>query len=153
MLTISRAALGCALACMLLGCLPAAVSDAQKLRETEIEECHRLYPNPRPVLPRMKCIGDALVKVARVAAQYGYKNLDLDELLRAKMVLLAERYDAGKMTEAEFQAEKAQIASTHETQVLQRQNSQAMVVAAQQQAAAASGPVSCTRVGNTTTCF
>lgn len=162
MFVIHRVALCCALSCSLLGCVPQAIKDLTKMLDSELEECRRLYPNPdqRPVSPRMKCIGDATVKSSRVEAKYGYKNLDLDELVRAQMVLLAERYDAGKITETEYQVEKAKIRTAYETQILQRQNSQAMVAAAQEQAAAASSqaiaasrPVSCTIIGHTASCF
>ena len=104
MFAAPRAAFGCALVCMTLGCVPQGVSDSSKLLDSEVAECRRLYPDAeqRPVLPRVKCIGEATVKAARVNAQYGYKNIDLDELARAQMILLAERYDAGKMTTSEY---------------------------------------------------
>ena len=70
MFIVLRAAFGCTLACMTLGCVPQAVGDATKLRESEVGECRRLYPNAeqRPVLPRVKCVGDATVKSSRVGS-------------------------------------------------------------------------------------
>jgi hypothetical protein len=168
MFALLRAAFGCTFAFIAAGCVSQAGNDTARLREisalsdSEIQECKRLYPDPnaRPVSPRVKCIGDATVRAARAAAKIGYKNVDLDELASAQMILLAEQFDAGKMTEAEYDVEQAKIISARRTQSLQRQNSQAMVSAAQAQASAASAqaiaaskPVNCTTIGSTTTCY
>ena len=86
------------------------------------------------------------MKAARVEAEHGYRHLDLEQLLRAKILLLAEQYDAGKMTEAQYRLEKAQAVTDYKSELMKRDNGAAI-------AAAASSPVTCTTIGNTVTCF
>jgi hypothetical protein len=132
----------------LLGCGYAAHVEATDTAKAEIDACKQLYPNEtqRPVTPRVNCILDARMKAARVKAEYGHRHLDLDELLRAKALLLAEQYDARKMTEAQYRLEKAQAVTDYKSEVMKRNNGAAI-------AEAASSPVTCTTVGNTVTCF
>ena len=134
----------------LLGCGYAAhvEAEATKTAKAEVDECTRLYPNEaqRPVTPRANCIWDARIKAARVVAEHGYRHLDLEELLRAKILLLAEQYDAGKMTEAQYRLQKAEAVTDYKSELMKRNNGAAI-------AAAASSPVICTPVGNAVACF
>jgi hypothetical protein len=130
--------------------------------ETELNACRGLYPNEnqRPVMPRMRCMTDAWIKFSRAGQGLWTRHLDLDELLRAKALALAEEYDAGKLTEAQFVLQKAQAITDHNSQIAQRENSAKMVAAAQEQASAASmqaiastAPRTCAVVGNVVNCF
>jgi len=79
---------------------------------------------------------------------------DLFDREQADRAVIAERLQAGKMTEANQQAtaNKSQIAEDE-----QRRNLAARSVGAQESAAAAAwrafSPVSCKRIGNTTNCY
>ena len=134
---------------------------AAAIRDAELADCYRKYPDDvkRPVTPRVNCIWDARMKFARLGALHGYRHLDLEEVFRAKIFLLAEQYDSGNMSEAQYRLEKAQAESDFKSKVMQRENSAAMVAAAEEQATAASlatisasRPLTCSTYGNTTTC-
>jgi len=135
-----------------------ASEEAKQVMQAEIAECERLYPNKtqRPVTPRVRCLTDAGMRYAQAGVNFGNKNIDLDRLMRAKLLVVAEEYDAGKMTEAQFDLQKAQVVAEHNSAVAQRQNSAAMVDAARLQAIAAmdaNSPKTCAGYGNTVTCF
>jgi hypothetical protein len=112
-----------------------------------------------------------LVKGEKVFEGHRAKNrsiggpiLDLAEVLAAQMIVIAERYDSGKLTVAEFESEKASAVANFNSQAIARENSAAMVNAAQSQALAAQQqarqqairaavPTTCTSLGNTVTCY
>jgi hypothetical protein len=126
-------------------------------------ECEKLYPNrtQKPVMPRIRCFNDAIMAYQLAHERStGNPNLDLARAMTAQMLVVGERYDKGAITEAQFEADKANVHSEYVTKVARRQNEAAMVgaartqaVAAQQQAIAASMPVTCNRFGNTVTCY
>ncbi|MGO9460685.1 MAG: hypothetical protein ACLPWS_04030 [Rhodomicrobium sp.] len=128
-----------------------SVEDAKKVMQAEIAECERLYPSKtqRPVTPRIRCMKDARTKLAEVALGLGDKNYDQHMLVLAKLLVIAEQYDAGKLTEAQFELQKAQAIAEYNSVLAQRQNDNMIATAAM----VASMPKTCTGYGNTVTCF
>jgi hypothetical protein len=65
---------------------------AKKTEDAAIAECVRLYPDPnqKPATPRIKCL-------ANVEHDPHDPYGDLVRLMKAQIVVLAERYDAGGM--------------------------------------------------------
>jgi hypothetical protein len=82
-------------------------------------------------------------------------HLDLIEWQTSEQVALAERFEAGKYTDAEFDAASARLHAEMTTQLQQRQNSEESLRISRSQAAAAwaaSEPVTCRRVGDSVRC-
>jgi hypothetical protein len=143
---------------------------AQQTRDAATASCERSYPDKhrKPVTPRVKCFNEARLDYAQAHERsVGNPALDLEQLVSAQMLAIAERYDAGKLTVAQYEAEKAAAIANYSSAVLQRRQGAAMVRAAQDEAAAArqqaaaaaqqainsSMPTTCSRVGNTVTCY
>lgn len=144
---------GCGLA------IEARLQEAQKLYEAQVAQCERLYPDRhrKPTQPRVSCFNNANMKLAEHDP-----DIDLTRAMTTQMLVLAERFDAGRSTPAQFEAEKAAVFADYRTRVMQRQNSTAMAnaaadqaAAARQQAIAATMPktTTCNRFGNTVTCY
>ena len=70
-------------------------------------------------------------------------------LVLAKILVIAEQYDAGKLTEAQFELQKAQAVAEYNSVLAQRQNEAMLATAAM----VSSMPKTCTGYGNTVTCF
>jgi hypothetical protein len=136
---------------------------AKKAQAAQIAECERLFPDRlrKPVTPRVKCFNEANLSYHMAYARsVGNPYLDLVRLMTAQMLLIAEKYDAGGLTEAQFEVAKATAQSDYASKVADRKNASAMVGAAQTQAdaaqrraIAASMPVTCNRYGNSVTCY
>lgn len=150
---------------------------AQAEADRAASECERLHPdkNRKPVTPRTQCFNDARLNYGlAMDRSIGNLNLDLFRLSNARMLVVAERFDSGKTTVAQFELEKAEAQANFNDQIAARHNSATIAAAAQQQAAAASQqataaseqsinsavtaatstkPVSCSRIGNTVTCY
>ena len=144
----------------LAGCGPSKLQlEAQAARdayEAAIAACERSFPDRhrKPVTPRVKCFNEANLNLAA----RGDPNVDLVTAMTAQMLVLAERFDGGRFSEARFESEKAVVFANYRTQVLQRENSAAVADAAQAQAwaaqqAATPRSVTCNRFGNTVTCY
>ena len=115
-------------------------------------ECKARFPEgSKQYVAKQQC-DSAAAQVIRSYMTYP----DLFDRERADRAVIAERWQAGKMTVAEANqqatANKSQIAEDE-----QRRNLATRSVGAQESAAAAawraSAPVSCTRIGNTTNCY
>jgi hypothetical protein len=129
----------------------------RKAHEAAEAECHRLYPDPnrKPATPKIKCLADVHLRFAT-----NDPHIDLLRMMTSQMLVIGERYDTGKITVAQFEAEKAAAFSDYTTRVAQRQNGAAMAEAAQQQANAATWqaysanrPRTCNTWGNTVNCY
>jgi len=109
--------------------------------DRDLAECARLYPDRKPpVTPKMKCQAAAMDKRnAAIERSIGNPQRDIRiyEKQKAQVLLAAERFDKGEISEAEFDLELANSNVESETQRLQRTNDAAAVQAAQGQAAAA----------------
>lgn len=162
--------MGCALA----GCglarnaeLEKRLAEADRTRAAEEAKCDQAHPQPRPVTPRMQCTSTAYLNWLEST---GNPNLTLFRASIAQRLVIAERYDKGQISEAEYNAEAAKLDLAADTAIRQRNESAAMVSAAQQQASAASGQAAlarqkaisdafrgnrttCSTWGNTTTCY
>jgi hypothetical protein len=148
------------------------IAAARKTFDDELASCARSHPEryKKPVTPSVRCIGDATMKFNTALDRIGgNRDLDLARLMTSRLVVAAVHYDAGRSSQAQFDAELAAAMSDYKTQQLQRRNSAAMVAAAKSQAAAAHAQadaarqaanavalptmVTCSRVGNSVTCF
>lgn len=135
------------------------IETAGKAHVAETADCERLYPDKyrKPTTPRIKCFNEANLKQT---SRINPNNVDLAKALAAEMLAIAEQYDAGRLTPAQYEAAKTRTFSDYTTRAMQRQNGVAMAEAAQQQAAAASmqayganRPRTCNTWGNTVTCY
>jgi hypothetical protein len=119
------------LAVALGGCAPAGPSPEQiAAAQSDLKAC-----DPLPThVERARCRNG-------VFAKYGNHG-DLANVIATERVALAEKQDAGTMTQAEADAEFARVFASVNTEDQQRRA-----------AILASMPVSCTSVGATTTCY
>jgi hypothetical protein len=94
----------------------------QPQRDAELAQCEQRYPpNRKPVVARVKCINEAHMKTVDKNDPY----LDLLRVMATDYVVLAEQYDAGKLTQAQYEAAVAKVAAEYRTRAPQRQNSAA----------------------------
>jgi hypothetical protein len=125
---------------------------ANTAKDQGIAACKAQYPDEnKDYVVRNKC-GYEAAKIIRPFVTYP----DLFDQSWAASAVLAEELEAKKITRAQADLQMAQTRS----QIIaeeQRRNLANRSVAAQESAASAawmaSGPVTCNRVGNTTTCF
>jgi len=91
-----------------------------KQNSDAIDQCEKLYPGSRhkPVSPRVKCLNDAtLVYYA------GFAEIQRSGLARAfasKMATIAKKYDAGQISDSEFDTEKEEAITDFASQITQR---------------------------------
>lgn len=124
------------------------VAEAQADFDLNQADCHKRFPL-KPMAPRFRCLAEAKHGYAqRIGA-----NPDLVQQMNARMIALAEKSDAGKVSQSEFDIEAANISVAYETQVRQRGNEAAVANAAVMSAYAANAPRTCMRNGNTVNCF
>jgi tryptophanyl-tRNA synthetase len=129
--------------------MAAAVATAQQ----GYADCKTQFPEEsKQALDRNKCS----YEVAKLNIRPFVTYPDLFDTDWAEKLAVAEKLQAGKITFAEAN----QQATEHHSQIVaeeQRRNLSNRSVTAQESAAAAawaaSGPVTCNRVGNTATCF
>jgi hypothetical protein len=115
-----------------------------------IDQCQKLHPDPhrKPVLPRIKCFNDATL--AYYTAFAGNPWSALVRVFTARMVVIAEKYDVGQISEAQFDFEKEQAIANYTSQVMQ--HPAAKVDAAPMQTAAASKQAVATVLPKQMTC-
>lgn len=121
-------------------------------KDQGIAACKAQYPDDnKDYVARNKCAFEA-AKVIRPFATYP----DLFDQSWATSAVVAEQLEAKKITRAQADLQMAQTRSQI-TAEEQRRNLANRSVAAQESAAsaawAATGPVTCNRIGTTTTCF
>ena len=152
--------LGIVMLCVTLaGCGLAARKQRQEemaaavaAKDQGIAACKAQYPDQnKDFVVRNKCSFEA-AKIVRPFVTYP----DLFDQSWATVAVLAEQLQAKKITRAEADLQLAQL-NSQITADEQRRNLANRSVAAEESAAAAawsaSGPVTCNRIGNTTTCF
>jgi hypothetical protein len=124
-----------------------AFDDAKLSYDRDVANCERQHPGPhkRPIVPRVQCFNEARLRFLANDASYA----DLDRALSARLLVAAEKYDAGRLTIAEYEAEKTGLIANYNSDIQRRRDSAAMVNAAR----AASMPVVCNKFGNTVTCY
>lgn len=148
-----------------------ALSDAaEKAHATAIAACDAQYPIRKrgSEVALRQCKGAANIKYA--LAQPGTPNADLVRLANARSAEAAERYDSGKLTDAQYELELAAISSELVSGMDSRSNAKTMAEAAEGQANAAQQQAAsqraqdiekafappkktrCTTIGNTTNC-
>jgi hypothetical protein len=94
-----------------------------KQNSDAIDQCEQLYPGSRhkPVSPRVKCLN-----AATLAYYEGFAEIQQSGLARAfvnKMTTIAKKYDAGQMSDAEFDTEKEKAITDFTSQITQRPDS------------------------------
>lgn len=109
---------------------------AQSAINSGLQECQQKYPKRQKgnAAAALRCSNGVYEQYAWVSAG---NNGDLVRLAGLKSVEAAERYDAGKITDAQFDLELATIDSQFKTEMANRTFQSASASAAQQQAAAA----------------
>jgi hypothetical protein len=123
---------------------------ATRQNNQAIDQCEKLYPDPRrkPALLRIKCFNEATL--AYYAAFAGNPWSPTVRVLAAQLVEVAEKYDSGQISEAEFDFEKEQAIANFTAQVTQR--SAAKVNAPSTQTGAASSQLVATLLPKQMTC-
>lgn len=117
------------------------------------QQCLATYPagTPKIAVARMKCLNDALL-ILRPLEPFP----DLLDLLVTSRAEIAEEYQDGKLTQAQASEKLAEKQSEIAAEEQRRSLANRAVVAQEGMAAAslsAAGPHSCTRFGNTVSCF
>lgn len=113
---------------------------ATAARDLQFAACERSHPDPhaRPTRPRVICLNAAELGYHReMARSVGNPFIDLVELAHARRLSASARFDAGKITAADYDVERAQIAADTNSEIASRQNTATTALAAQQQAVAA----------------
>jgi hypothetical protein len=113
--------------CMPTGPSPEAIASARQ----EILACYRAS---KTHVAAARCQNSVLARVA--------PGGDLANVVATERVAIAEKQDAGTITQAEAEAELARVIASTNSEAQQRSA-----------AVAASMPVSCTSVGAATTCY
>jgi hypothetical protein len=118
-------------AAALAGCMPTGPSpEAIASAKQEILACYRVS---KTHVAAARCQNAVLAR---------FSQGDLANVVATERVAIAEKQDAGTLTQAEAEAELAKVIASTNSEAQQR--SAAM---------AASMPISCTSVGATTTCY
>jgi hypothetical protein len=146
----------CVIASVLAGCgLAARQAQAEKaaaITETvkaEVETCKAQYSElPKDAIARAKCFNAADTTFKQIASYP-----DLVDLRIAKRAEIAERVSAGKITRAEGVLEFSHMQTNLIDEEQKRSLADRSVRVQEISAAAAMAPTSCTRFGNTVTCF
>lgn len=91
-----------------------------KQNNDAIDQCEKLYPGSqqKPVSPRVKCFNDATL-----AYYTGFADIQRSGSVRAftaKMAAIAKKYDAGQISETEFDSEKEEAITDFTDQIMQR---------------------------------
>jgi hypothetical protein len=137
-----------------------ALAEARQVHQRDLAECERRFPDryKKPTMPRVQCFNEANLRFAAG----GDPDIDLLRAMGARILVSAERYDAGRLTPAQYEAEKAGVFAEYNTQVQQRRNNAVVADAANRQAWAAQAQAiqaamprttTCNRFGNTVTCY
>lgn len=134
-----------AVAASLSGCIAAARNrEARAEVEAAKAACRTQTFTSR--VESAKCFNAAEMKFASV-----YPNPDLLQLRLATRLAISEKIDKGQMTEAEGELEFARVGAQIGSQEQQRSTSAQMADAASQMASPRR--TTCTRYGNTVSCF
>ena len=124
----------------------AAITQQVKLA---VEACQATYSElPKDAIARAQCFNDA-DKAYRQIARFP----DLVDLRMAKRMEIAERIATEKITRAQGVLELSQLQTTLVDEEQKRNLSDRSVRAQELSAAAAASPTTCTKYGNTVTCF
>lgn len=121
---------------------------AQKTYDQAVAECHARF-SARPAVPMVKCINEARTRLGQAPGA----DPDLLAVVNGKALVAAEKYDAGTITEGEFDTAIAQAKAEYTTGSLNRWNEETLARSAAVSAAAAASPTTCRRSGNTVTCY
>lgn len=114
-----------------------------------VETCNQAHPKQQQTaVARARCIGDATAPIRSLVP-----FPDLLDQETANRNLLAERWQAGKITQAEFEAQFTQMHSQVVAEEQRRQLAGRSVNAQEAAAAAALSPTICNRVGSSTICY
>jgi len=123
-----------------------------KQNNEAIDRCQKLYPgsHQKPVLPRIKCFNDATLAYYTAFADSPWSGPV--KAFTARMVTIAQKYDAGQISETQFDFEKEQAVTDYTSQIMQRPYSAAKVNAVPTQASAANKQAVATLLPKQMTC-
>lgn len=148
-----KAAIVAASALFLTGCGLARQQEAADRRAAAnasagaaIERCNQQFRKgtQTTAMARARCLNAAAEPIIDF-----YPNPELSRLFFASRLAIAERYQAGHLTEAQAEEETARRFAEM-TEQANRRSLAGRAVAAQE---ANNAPVSCTKIGNTVSCF
>lgn len=146
------------------------ITDLEREMDRRAAKCHELYPvkDQRPVTPRVQCLNQVIIDIsAKADRSDGLNHASLIRAHVAVRLAIADHYDRGDMTFADYEAEIARVGYESHAAFIQADQNAALVGAAQRQAIGAglqgfanaytrprpvSPSVTCTTWGNTTTC-
>ncbi len=95
---------------------------------------------------RLKIEGCANIQIRDLYASAGFRDMDILDAYLSQRMSIAERQDAGKISALEVNGEMAQAKAAANSAEQARATNRAA-------AAAIMAPVTCTRYGNTATCY
>jgi len=123
-----------------------------KQNNEAIDQCEKLHPDShqKPVLLRIKCFNDATLAYYTAFADNPWSGPV--RAFTARMVAIAKSYDAGQISETQFDFEKEQAISDYTSQIMQRPYSAAKANATPTQSAAASKQAVATLLPKQMTC-
>ncbi len=124
----------------LAGCAMQALNQENERFAVARGECSRQFPDElkRPIVPGLRCRQQASRAHFTSLARLGQENdLDLVELVLTRILMAAEKYDAGQLTEGQYLAERAQAIADAASQRQVRLNGRQVANAATMQARAA----------------
>jgi hypothetical protein len=139
------------------------IKDARELRERKSAECRKQFPDPykKPAVSLISCF--AAANQADAEAHDRIRQPPIADLVRAtsaQILEIAERYDKGKLTQAQYEAEKSRAEADLNSRILQRSQGHAVAMAAEDQAGSAaaiaansSRPRSCSYGGGVAFCY
>jgi len=105
----------------------AAIDDHEptiaKRNNDAIDQCEKLYPggHHKPVSPRVKCFNDATLAYYEGFAEVQRSGLAI--AFANKMATIAKKYDAGQISDAEFDTGKEEAITDFTNQIMQRVDS------------------------------
>lgn len=140
---------------LLSGCGLAARREAQERQSAVVEQvrdsvaaCDQSFPKQQSTaVARARCLGEATAPIRPLVP---YPDLYDQEV--ANRNALAEQVQAGKLSQVQYEAQFAQMHSATIAEEQRRNLSNRSVQAQEATAAAASSPVICNKIGNSTIC-
>jgi len=128
---------------ILAGCASAAHSELEEANAAAARlgaACNQKFPDPhkKPTVARQQCLNEAY-RPAEIARSriLGPGSYDLANLSMARLVVIAEKYDRGEITAAQYDQARAEAQAAYSAELQSRQIATMMADAAQRQAAAA----------------
>jgi hypothetical protein len=139
----------------------AAIDDHElaitKQNNAAIDQCEKLYPgsHQKPVSPRVKCFNEATL--AYYASFADIQRSGSARIFANKMASIAKKYDAGQISDSEFDSEKEDAITELTNQIMQQPesaaNGNAMQARGSKQATLLPKQMTCVPTSNGVNCY